>query len=343
MSALDVTGSDFSRFAMLYLDRDGRFQDDGTDDVIKPVTSDELPAFFKRAISDQVLSPRTTDVFVWVHGWQNDELRAIETARRLFANLDRWFESRSADYPGLVGIVPAFVAVHWPSTSLPGPGGYKKIRDRAKAMTTEGEAEFFLASLLGYLDADNKRDNGRKVLKARGGYNIHCLGHSFGGRFLAAAIKMAATPQVAERKVLAVKRKTGFPFNVDSLCILQMAAGARTFGEEFSSLLDKSPLCGPIVLTHSESDRALCMWHSIGEGEAGVGCRGAEAPADRISRVVLKGTDTKYTEADFAADITNVDASRLFVDGGWTEGGHSDFWHEETMHLIASIVEQTRS
>ena len=67
------------------------------------------------------------------------------------------------------------------------------IRNRAKQMTTRGHAASFLASLLGYLDADNKRefDANRKVLVAKDGFYLHCLGHSFGGRFLTAAIKDA--------------------------------------------------------------------------------------------------------------------------------------------------------
>jgi hypothetical protein len=339
---LTTDGTDFSRFAMLYLDESGRFVDNTRDDDISEVSADELPQFFKKIISSEVFPSDTTDVFVWVHGWQNDELRAITTARKLFANLDVWFKSRASDYPNAGKIVPAFVAVHWPSTSLPGPGGYKKIRNRAKAMTTQGEAEFFLASLLGYLDANNEREGGRKVLRAKGGHFVHCLGHSFGGRFLTAAVKAAATPEARQRKILAAKRDTGFPFNVDSLCVLQMAAGATAFGSEFSLLLEKSPLCGPIVLTHSTKDKALCRWHSITEGEVGVGCNGAAAPAGRIGTIVLRPPGEKYSSADFAHDITNVDASGLFVNGGWAEGGHSDFWHPHTLHLIASVVEQVR-
>jgi len=147
MTTLPEVGEQFSRFAMVYLDESGRFLDSSSEDGSAIVDSDQLGPFLKRTISSAVLGPDTTDVFVWVHGWQNDELRAITTARRLFANLEVWFKSKLAEYPRIESMVPAFVAVHWPSTSLPGPGGYRKIRDRAKAMTERGEAEFFLASL----------------------------------------------------------------------------------------------------------------------------------------------------------------------------------------------------
>ncbi len=344
MTALTQSGADFTRFSMLYLDETGKFLDSEgkPDEEPRPIESDELPGFLKRSIN---LPKRVTDVFVWVHGWQNDELRAVSTAKRLFANLDEWFSSEHARYPNLDAVVPAFVAVHWPSNSTPGPRGYRKIRNRAEHVTTEGEAEFFLASLLGYLDGGNVREpSGRKVLRAKDGFYVHCLGHSFGGRFLTAAIRAAAVPTERTRKILAAAhRETGFAFNVDSLCVLQMAAGAEAFGTEFSSLLGTGPLCGPIVLTYSTGDTALCRWHKISEWEAGIGCKGATAPADRIGTIALRPVESPYSKADFSRDITNVDASHLFTQGGWAEGAHSDFWHTETLHLIASVVEQVRA
>ena len=332
--------TDFTRFTMLYLNESGHFLDPDTQDEPRPVGFDELPGFFKRRIK---LPPGVTDVFVWVHGWQNDELRAISTAKRLFAALDTWFKREAARYPKLESVVPSFVAVHWPSNSTPGPAGYRKIRNRARSMTTAGVAECFLASLLGYLDESNHRPTNRKVLKAKGGFYIHCLAHSFGGRFIAAAIQAAAEPSAQKRVLAAAHRTTRFEFNVDSLCVLQMAAGATSFGKEFSSLLDTGPLVGPIVLTHSESDRALCLWHALSEGgEVGIGCAGAQSPPDRIGSILMQSIEQPYSNSAFSKDLTNVDASSLYTEGGWLEGGHSDFWHEETIHLIASVVEQCR-
>jgi hypothetical protein len=57
----------------------------------------------------------------------------------------------------------------------------------------------------------------------------------------------------------------------------------------------------------------------------------------------MRPVDTPYSDADFSKDITNVNASRYFVGGGWVEGAHSQFWHAETLHLIASVIEQVRS
>jgi hypothetical protein len=339
MTALTQSGDDFKDFTMLYLDEKGRFLDPRV--VVRGkrrlVEATELPKFLERIW----LPEGVTDTFVWVHGWRNNEARAVSTARKLFANLTHWFATKRALYPKLPVVVPGYVAVNWPSDSLPTPGGYKKIRDRAALMTTKGEAEFFLASLLGYLDRENVRGPTNKVLRTRRGFYLHCLGHSFGGRFLTAAIRAAATPTDRSRKLLAAAyRDTGLPFTVDSLCILQMAAPANAFGTEFSSLL-AGPLSGPIVLTHSTADKALCTWHKRIEPELGIGCLGATAPQGLLGSISLRPADSPYADTDFSKDITNVDASRLFTEGG-LEGGHSDFWHEETLHLIASVVEQTR-
>jgi hypothetical protein len=341
MTALNESGATFSNFFMLYLDESGRFIDPEAESNSEPrvIAPNQLRAFLKNAIT---LPKGVTDVFVWVHGWQNDELRAVATAKRLFANLSDWFAREYGRYPKLGTIVPAFVAVSWPSTSIPTKSGYIKIRNRAKQMTTEGEAEFFLASLLGYLDEGNERASDRKVLLARSGFYLHCVGHSFGGRFLAAAIQAAAAPKEITRKILAaVHRETGFEFNVDSLCVLQMAAGRSTFQDQFSALL-KGPLCGPVVLTHSTADRALCDWHAISEFELGVGCKGALEPHDRIKSIMMRPVDEPYAGDDFSMDIINVNASQYYVGGGWLEGAHSDFWHTETLHLIVSVAEQVR-
>lgn len=90
--------------------------------------------------------------------------------------------------------------------------------------------------------------------------------------------------------------------------MLQMAAGCRAFESEFDAQL-KGPICGPIVLTNSSSDKALCTWHSLTEGEPGIGCSGAIEPRDRIGSINLHSIDTPYPVTAFEKDITNVNAS----------------------------------
>jgi hypothetical protein len=332
------TADPFDAYSFLRLNALGQFLDDSRAPPWAPVDDMALGTFFK---SNVVLPKGVTDVFLWVHGWRNDETTARAAARSMFSGLDRRIRDNAGMYPHLSGFVPAYVAVHWPSMSLPGLVGYKEMRDRAKEMTTRGTAEFLLASLLGYLNAKNHRDEGKKVLRAQAGFYVHCLGHSFGGRFLTAAIQAAARPTERIYKVLnAVKRDTAHPFTVDSLCVLQMAAPATRFYKDFTELLDESPLSGPIVLTHSTHDHALCVFHFMSEWEKGVGCQGALSPSTRIKSIALLDDGTPYPEDSFIKDITNIDASLVFKASEPFVGAHSDLWHPETFHLIASVVDQ---
>lgn len=354
-------GKPFENFSTLYLNDRGRFFEPGNDldgyGDRQEISLERLPHYLKRRI---VLPLGVTDVFVWVHGWRNDYSVAIGNARRLFNGIITAYQARTSFYPNLAAFNPGFVAVHWPSVSSPLPSGYKRIRDRTTALTDEGEAEFFLASLLGYLEATNRREGGpgSRTLRAADGFCVHCLGHSFGGRFLTAAIRAAAEPQsprtlslLAEtgsgmRKTLSAEgASTRFRFTVDSLLVFQMAAPTRGFGLELTRLMMDGPLRGPVVLTYSCYDRANCLWHRLIErGEAGVGCTGAAEPIGDIKRILLGDLDYTYSKSDFDARIVNVDASHLFNKGRLSpEGAHSDFWYEETVHLILSLANRAQT
>jgi hypothetical protein len=350
----------FNAFSLLCLNAAGQYvepRDDLTEfrdgREIKP---NEVPGYLK----DRVRLPAgTTDVFVWVHGWRNSHASALGNVRRLFSAISQVKQARSAAYPRLDSFVPAYVAVRWPSMSRPLPGGYKRIRDRATALTEEGDAAFFLASLLGYMDVKNTRAGGpgSKTLIARGGFLVHCLGHSFGGRFLTAAIQAAADPQPRVRRLLvelarparkvlsASNTRNGFEFTVDSLLVFQMAAPRTRFGAQLAALLEHAPLRGPVVLTYSSHDRANCLWHRVMEGEQGIGCSGAAEPRHEIGKAKLRGLISRYTNADFARRIVNIQASNAFRKGGGLahpEGAHSDFLYEESVHLILSLADSVR-
>lgn len=193
-TALPKTFSALGPYTFLCLNEEGRFLRfaPGSADIAtaSPVRPEDLPRFLHER---NVRREGTTDFFVWVHGWRNDRTQALGTAQRLFGAIEAALRRGN----GGDAMVPSFVAVHWPSQSAPTPAGYARVRDRAAKMTEEGDAEFFLASLLGYLDASNPQGAARntKTLRAAGGYYVHALGHSFGSRFLAAAIGAAARPQ----------------------------------------------------------------------------------------------------------------------------------------------------
>ena len=350
----------FDNYSFLVLNHRGRYLEPMADlrefsDALE-IKPNDLPGFFQKFI---VLPADVTDVFVWVHGWRNGIDEAVASARRLFASIVELARSRGRVYPLLSEFRPAFVAVHWPSMSRPGPIGYRRIRDRARKLTDEGEAEFFLASLLGYLEVKNARVEGigSKVLRARGGFSVHCIGHSFGGRFLVAALRAAAAPKspktlglmkdvgMASRRVLSAGTDERFEFTADSMMIFQMAAPAKSYSSELQLLVTSSPLSGPVVLTHSRKDRANCLWHRAAEwGQPGIGCRGAKEPSREIQAIRLKELDKSYSVKDFNSRIVNVDATWAFRKA-WlrVEGAHSDFWYAESIHLLLSLVNLLRA
>jgi hypothetical protein len=348
----------FDDFSQLYLNSEGHYVEPGSDlDYFSdgaPVGVEDLPAFLKQKI---LLPKEVTDVFVWVHGWQNEHPWALACARRMFAAIQRLGGDGGNRYPSLDPFVPWFVSVRWPCLSSPLPAGYRKIRDRASQLTERGDAAFFLASLLGYLDEKNSRAGGpgSKTLWAKGGFAVHCLAHSFGGRFVTAAVSAAAEPGArtrallskigrANRKLLSARPgANGFEFTVDSMLVFQMAAPRSRFESKLEHLIDKGPLRGPVVLTYSKHDRANCIWHRATEGgETAIGCSGAVKPKDRLTTIKFGDLEHDYS-GDFTSKIVNVNASAAFANSGFrVEGAHSDFWYEESIHLILSLVNFVR-
>ena len=255
---------------------------------------------------------------MWVHGWQTDEGSALLAAQQLFHGIERRWNRCPSRYPRLAGFKPAFVAVHWPSTSSYLPLGYRKIKHRATTLTTTGEAEFFLSRILGYLEeAKGFGGPSRGLLRSRYGFYVHCVGHSFGGRFLTAAIQQAGFPESPRAGTLALNdrdRANGYRFSVDSILVFQMAAPHARFGRRLERLVNASPLGGPLVLTWSRHDRANCLWHRATEfGQPAIGCCGASEPREFIHNTTLKAETRRYTAKDFGAKIVNVDSSWLYT------------------------------
>jgi hypothetical protein len=351
-------GRDFDAFTFLELDEEGRFRRraDVTDDRGSSVPIEEVPEYLQATIK---LPPGVTDVFVWVHGWRNDFGSAVESAQRLFNGISQQVTFNAALYPALRPFVPGFVAVHWPSMSSPFLSGFTRIRDRAHEMTTNGCAEFVLASLLGYLQTDRESGTGGLIgdtLRSRYGYYVHCVGHSFGGRFLSQAIAAAVSPsgptlKLLERADLGRRtlsfdvRKERFDFTVDTLLVFQMAAPADAFVGAFAPLLDSVPITGPICLTHSVYDRAVCFWHMQAEGIEALGCKGPNAPHDRIQSLDLKVASEVYGSGDLDKPLLSVDCSWAYTASSILSptGAHSDFWYEESIHLLLSLVERART
>lgn len=349
----------FDDFSVLYLNDQGRFVVPGGDlrelKDGKVVSTDNLPSYLKEKV---VLPKGVTDVFIWVHGWRNGQPEALSAARKIFKGIIDLHKEKKDLYPNIKDLfVPAFLVIRWPSWSKPQSTGYSKIRDRAASLTDEGEAEFFLASLLGYLDEKRRAQvsHGRGTLRSKDGFYIHCLGHSFGGRFLTAAVRAAGSPsspktlslmrRVAqpERKVLSIDdTKKGFDFTVDNLVVFQMAAPSDSFEDQLDKLTnpDLTALKGPLVVTHSMHDTANCLWHKFTQDlEAGIGCSGAKTPKKKINQIKLEDLPNQYNKADFqTGKIINVSADHIFKVKEFGAGAHGDFFYKESVHLILSLT-----
>ncbi|MFG2040432.1 hypothetical protein [Dactylosporangium sp. NPDC048998] len=315
---------DFTAYDTVRLNADGMLLDGD-----RPVA----PAQVARHLGGLIRLPdRVTDIFVFAHGWQTTPERAATSSRRLFSAVWELYREAPDRYPPLTPFRPFFVSVQWPSQSNPLPDGYRRIRDRAHAMTTTGHAAHVIAALLGYLDHERRRPEGADVLRTAGGQYLHCVGHSFGCRMLGEAIKEAAAPP--EHGTLAWPWQSRFPFAVDTFVGLQMAAPPSIFKDRFRPLVDGSaPIAGPAVLTFSPHDRALALWHKLPEGTPGLGAIGAAG-----ARVTdLRPLGEPYRLADFSK-VTSVDAAWRFQDGGLVQGAHSDIWYPETVHLLLSLA-----
>lgn len=345
-------------YSILLMDDQGRFVRKESTGSETPILAEDLPDYLFEKI---VLPKNVTDVFIWVHGWRTDRATALSNAKRMFCAIEWVYKRRNASYPNLAAFTPGFVAVSWPSMSWPELIGYKRIRDRTKAMTEDGYAEFFLASLLGYLKPAEPDGGGNtpRTLRSSRGFYVHCLGHSFGGRFITAAIGAAASPRSkktltllgdvpkARRKVLSGSLTTdGFAFDVDSAVVFQMAAPNCRFGDELRILVSRAPLRGSFVATYSGFDRANCLWHWGSEwGQQAIGCTGAKEPRERTRRIELLPCSSQYSPGDFPArTVVNVDANRLYAHYDWfqVEGAHSDFWYEDSIHLVLSVADAIR-
>ncbi|GGY05129.1 hypothetical protein [Streptomyces djakartensis] len=304
-------------------------------------------------LSRRLAVPRwATDIHVYVHGWQTAPSSATRTAMRLLRQSVELYEAAPDRYPGLKeGYRPWCVVVRWPSSSLPTLKGYRRIRDRAHAMSAEGtgHAPFVLGHLLGYLDTERTDPTGPAVLANQNGQFLHLVGHSFGGRFLCEAVQRAAEqPPVLGWSTPHDPRR---PFTVDSTLIFQMAAPRDAFVRHFGALFPRdghpgAPLRGPLVLTHSRWDRATGFWHLRAEKAPGIGHSGAgAAPVPQFTTRLLP-THEVYEQTTLDHHVVNVDADWLYRGSRRTRlhpaGAHSDFLRPESAHLLLTLAERSR-
>lgn len=325
-----------ARPVMLDLDEHGDLLDPDTG---RPVSAAAVPG----VLSQWLLIPdNSTDIVVLVHGWRNTRRIAENRAHRFIELVEERYNDRRGQYPKISSWSGYYVVVRWPSMSGPLLRGYRRIRDRAHAMTTEGHAADVLAQLLGYLNAERQLPGGSPVLRNAAGQYLHCVGHSFGGRFLVEAVQAAA-----DRRPPTLgwnRHNPRYPYTIDSLLVFQMAASSGIFSSRFERILSDAPINGPVVLTHSTADRATGLWHRLAEGGRGIGSVGALTPEEHISSIFLRNVKEAYEHAELDHRIVNVDASHLYRRGRWWNpaGAHSDVWYPESAHILLSLANLAR-
>lgn len=329
--------ANYGRFILLDLNKRGQFVYAETG---QPVAKNGVVLFLQNHLR---VPSDVTDIFVWVHGWQNSKERALRSSRRLFGAIDATYNSQPEMYPRLAGFRPMNITIRWPSESSLSPWGYRKVRNRAHEMTTQGFAEFSLSHLLGYLDSQRGVPGGRDMLRTTGGQYLHCVGHSFGGRFLAEAIAASPMPNSSRLPLLPPNKR--FRYTVDSFVVYQMAARSAAFSDKFQGLVEKGPLQGPTCLTFSPNDRACKSWHRFAErGHRAIGAHGATEPRGVIKNTRLLPVDQQYDPKELTSPLVNIDAGWLYRRGKFMrpEGAHSDIWYPESIHLLLTLANYAR-
>jgi hypothetical protein len=308
----------------------------------RPVPAARLDAYVAERLTPP---PWASDIVVYVHGWQTSRDSALEAVRGLLGLVAEQFAGRREVYPRLGGagrpFVPWPVLVRWPSRSLPSLGGYRRIRDRAHAMSTGGHAPRVIGQLLGYLDSHRADPAAAPVLANRAGQYLHLVGHSFGCRFLCEAVQWAAKGRGPGTLGWSTPRPPGRPFTVDSMLLLQMASPRDAFASTFTALAE-APLRGPVVATYSQHDRATGFWHLRAEKRAGIGYAGIGTAPAPVSAIAMRGVGEPYPREVLDHRFVSVDASEVFVRGSGPAGAHSDHLRPESAHLLLSLADHCR-
>lgn len=317
---------------------------DENGDLLDPDTQRPVPAVAVAGfLADQLRVPETvSDIVVFVHGWQNSRTTAKIRGNQFFSMLESTYEARRDGYSAIGLWSGHYIIVRWPSMSNPFLRGYRRIRDRAHAMTTSGRAADVLAQVLGYLNIRRRLPGSPPTLRNTTGQYLHCVGHSFGGRFLVEAVQAAADSRPT---VLGWNRSNPrYPHTLDTLLLFQMAASSNVFTGRFDRILHDAPINGPIVLTRSRADRATGLWHRLAEGTPGIGHVGAAEPTQHICTIPLRNPATAYHHHELDKRIVNIDATWRYRRGRiWNPAGaHSDIWYPESAHLLLSLADLAR-
>lgn len=183
----------------------------------------------------------------------------------------------------------------------------------------------------------------RRALNARPGLRLHLCGHSFGGRLVASAL--------ASRDVQ-VDASTG----VRSLVLLQAAFSHNGFGVLFDgrrngffrSAFEANRLNGPVVITHTERDRAVGLAYPIASRLRNQVASGLGDPKDPYGAIGRNGALFAPAEVDrVETTLREVDqsyapfqAGRIYnLHGGSFITGHSAVRGPQVAHALRHALD----
>jgi len=179
----------------------------------------------------------------------------------------------------------------------------------------------------------------REVRTARPDLKLHLVGHSFGGRLVAAA----ATGPSGQP-----------PIGVDSLVLLQAAFSHLGFAEDYEgskdglyrSMITGKAVKGPALITHTDNDRAVGLAYPLasriarqvasGLGDkndryGGIGRNGAQKTPEARNAVLLKAGDSYDLEQGGMYNLRSDD----FI------SNHSDVTGPEVANALLAAIAAT--
>ena len=179
----------------------------------------------------------------------------------------------------------------------------------------------------------------REVRTTRPDLKLHLVGHSFGGRLVAAA---ATGPSGKD------------PVGVDSLMLLQAAFSHLGFAQDyegskdglFRSMVTGKAVKGPALITHTDNDRAVGLAYPLasriarqvasGLGDkndkyGGIGRNGAQKTPEAKEGVLLKSGSTYHLEAGGMYNLRSDD----FI------SNHSDVTGPEVAQALVAAIAVT--
>ena len=179
----------------------------------------------------------------------------------------------------------------------------------------------------------------RDVRTARPDLKLHLVGHSFGGRLVAAA---ATGPSGKP------------PLGVDSLVLLQAAFSHLGFAQDYEgskdglyrSMITGKAVKGPALITHTDNDRAVGLAYPLasriarqvasGLGDkndkyGGIGRNGAQKTPEATNAVLLNSSGTYELQAGGMYNLRSDD----FI------SNHSDVTGPEVAHALLAAIAVT--